>query len=93
MSDDKVVKKLENDLEIANQANEVINNPQYQNAILQYKAALFEAFIASSDAEADKRESIYRQSKCIRVVEGNLNTLVNTGKLALESLKLNGEEI
>tara|TARA_R110000796_G_scaffold214800_1_gene330738 strand:- start:12691 stop:12972 length:282 start_codon:yes stop_codon:yes gene_type:complete len=80
---------LARDLEAEQQAIIVTSNPEYQGAILSYKAKLFDAFISSADDEQERREGIYRQSKCIRVVEQNLAKLMNSGKLARNTLKLN----
>ena len=93
MSNEKINEIFAENVQGEGEANAVVENPRYKNAIMSYKALLFESFIQSKDGEADKRESIYRQSKCIRQVEANLNELVRSGKLAVESLKLNNEEI
>jgi len=89
--EDRVQLQLKRDLEAEKQALIVTTNPEYQGAILSYKAKLFDAFISSGDDEHDRRESIYRQSKCIRVVEQNLAVLMNSGKLARKTIKLNEE--
>jgi hypothetical protein len=91
--DDQVAEQLGREIAGEAEANQVLTHPRYQQAMISYKAELFEAFISSKDTDADKRESIYRQSKCIRTVEANLAQLIKTGKLARKSLNLNGEEI
>tara|TARA_R110000772_G_scaffold107621_1_gene210139 strand:+ start:822 stop:1103 length:282 start_codon:yes stop_codon:yes gene_type:complete len=92
MSDeDRKEAVLKRDLEAETQALIITSNPEYQGAILSYKARLFDAFISSADDEQEKRESIYRQSKCIRVVEGNLAKLMKSGKMARDTIKINEE--
>lgn len=74
-------------------AAQVLSNPAYISAITQYKADLFEAFTSSTDDGAEKREGIYRQMKCLRQVEKNLEFMIKTAKNHRSKINQNQEEL
>lgn len=78
--------KLE--LNRAELARQVKDNPIYQEAILMFKTQNMEQFQSTSFKDSAQRDEIWRKMQTIQYVQDYLEEIMDTGKLAAHTLSL-----
>lgn len=68
------------------EAEKVLNNKIYIEAMVAIRAELFNQFSSSSSNAKEEREELYRRTKTADWFEGYLNHVLTTGKMAEKSL-------
>jgi len=71
---------------------QVINNEAYKQAITVRKAQIFEIFCNTSKDQSDIREEAWRTMKNMDALEEYFRILLETGKMADQTLEANKEE-
>ena len=66
----------------------VTTNPIYQESLLIIKGQMLKAFQDTNYADSDGRDEIWRQMKIVDWLERQLASVMNTGKMASETLNL-----
>lgn len=74
--------QLLTEIERARQAQELAEHPLFKEALEKYKARLHQEWADSPVRDTEGRERLWLMSKTVSVVEGHLNELMQTGKMA-----------
>lgn len=77
----------EKEVAFAAQGKLVINNTAYQQAITARKAQIFDVFCKTKQDQTEIREEAWRTMKNMEALEKWFEHLLNTGKMAEQSLK------
>ena len=67
-------------------ARQVTQNPMYQEAFTMLKASLIDSFQNTKFKETAERDEVWRKFQTVNYLEGYLEELMETGKLAQLSL-------
>jgi len=70
----------------------VVNNEAYQQAMTARKAQIFDVFCKTKQDQTDVREEAWRTMKNMEALEKWFEHLLNTGKMAEQSLKAIDEQ-
>jgi len=79
--------KLNKEVEFAQEAQKVLNNRAYIEAITLRKAQIFETFCATTKDQGDIREEAWRTMININALEDYFTELLTTGKMAQTTLE------
>ncbi len=63
-------------------ARQVTDNPVYQEAFTALKASLIDSFQNTKFKETAERDEVWRKMQTVNYVEGYLEEIMETGKLA-----------
>lgn len=78
--------KLREDIDRANQAEALLNNPILTDAFAHLEQQFMEAWRQSSVNDTENRERIYHLCTALEAVKGHLRTVVESGKIAQANL-------
>ena len=67
-------------------AEQVLNNPIYQEAFIAFRAQLMEGFRGTKFKQNAERDEIWRKMQTVDFLEEYLQEVMETGKMAKESL-------
>lgn len=87
MNDDQQ-EQLERELSFAAMGKQVLSNAAYQQAMTTRKAQIFDVFCRTGQEQSDIREEAWRTMKNLDAIEEYFRVLLETGKMAEETLKL-----
>jgi hypothetical protein len=74
--------RLETAVMRAEQARQVLDNPLFEQAFVDIRAACLEAWAKSPRAESEHAKDLHRMVECLDTVKRCLKTHIDTGKLA-----------
>jgi len=77
----------EEEIQRGREAAIVTTNPIYQESLLIIKGQMLEAFQGTKFEDSAARDEIWRQMKIVDWFERQLASVMNTGKMATETLK------
>ena len=80
--------KAHNDINRADRARQVMEDPLLKEAFVAIKGDLFNKFCKSKFKELDEREEIHREMKNLHKIEAYLESVMTDGKLGYETLNL-----
>ena len=80
--------KAHNDINRAERARQVMDDPLLKEAFIAISGDLFNKFCKSKFKEAEEREEIYREMKNLHKIEGYLQSVMTDGKLGQETLNM-----
>lgn len=69
-------------------AQQVTENPVYNESFKMIKAELFEKFTKTKTGDTEAREEIWRKMQSLDWLEGYMKRVMNTGKLAEQELSM-----
>tara|TARA_R110002050_G_scaffold124575_2_gene243761 strand:+ start:650 stop:964 length:315 start_codon:yes stop_codon:yes gene_type:complete len=72
----------------AQNANMIIDNPLYKDAIAKIQADLINSFRSTDCMDKELREELHRQMKTVMWFENHFEKVLKTGKAAQEKLSL-----
>lgn len=78
--------RLNEDSDRGKRALLVLNNPVYQEAMIAIRAELMQAFEQTKSDDSKVRDEIWRKMQVIGWFENRLRKVMQTGKLADETL-------
>jgi hypothetical protein len=84
--DKKQVSQILGEIDREEEANKILNNPEFKRVFIEYTAQLLDSLTSTKADEVERREDIYRQMKSLNVVEGKFIKALQTGKLARQTL-------
>lgn len=76
------------DLQRAEQAQQLINNPLYLEALTAMKAALYGEFEDSKFTESDKRHELWQRMQLLKQFQGKFESIIKQGDKARTTLSL-----
>jgi len=68
------------------QAEEVLNNPVYQEAFLIIRARLMQEFEKTKFGQSDERDEVWRKMQTVGWIEKHLNQVVTSGRISEQSI-------
>lgn len=74
----------------AQRAHDLLNDPLLRDAFEQLRKTLFEKWMATKDADTAIRERLWIWRQSLDDLQGVLNTVVSTGRLAADELDVLG---
>lgn len=77
-----------NDLQRAQQADELLSNPLYQEAIVAMESALFEQFKDTKFKDEAERHELWQRMQLMKQFQAKFEHIVKQGKKAKETLSL-----
>jgi len=80
-------RKLEKKVVAGNDAAQVLNNPQYQLALIAVKGDLMLRFENTAWDATDEREEIYRELKALSSIEKKLLKSMKGGQVAAKNIE------
>jgi len=80
--------KAHNDINRADRARQIMQDPLLNEALIAIKGDLFNKFCKSKVKEIEEREEIHREMKNIHKIESYLERVMKDGKLGQETLNL-----
>lgn len=66
----------------ANQAQQVLDNPVFQEAFTALKASIFQKFEKTRFDQEEERTELWRKLNCMSNLERYLSSVVQTGKMS-----------
>lgn len=85
--------RLAETIELGQKAQELINNPVYQNVFTALKNEYLEAWGSTTPIQSEEREHYWRMIHAITELENSIHTLVQGKLIAQTELEyINGEE-
>ncbi len=78
--------RLNEDINRAELARQIIDSPIYQEALLVMKAQLMDVFQSTKFKESDERDEIWRKMQTLNNFEGYFEQLMESGKFAKATL-------
>lgn len=85
--------RLAETIELGAKADELLNNPVFQNIFEALKNDYLEAWRATTPIQSDEREHYWRMIQSITELETSIRTLVQGKKIAQSELEyINGED-
>lgn len=78
--------QLNDEMEAAAQAKQIVNNPMYKQAIIMIRGDLYNKFKKCGWKDDDERREIWRKEQIVDWFEEIMNETLETGKLAEQSL-------
>lgn len=66
----------------ANQAQQILDNPVFQEAFTALKASIFHKFEKTRFDQEEERTELWRKLNCMSNLEGYLSKIVQTGKMS-----------
>jgi len=85
---DEQLDKLQKQQELAAQGKLVVSNPAYRAAFTAIQAAIFQDFCSSKQGDSEERDEAWRTIKNLDELDTYFTRMLQTGKMATESLKL-----
>lgn len=82
MSDNKLAETVR----AGHEANSVLNNQAFKNAMLNAKATLVNKFVDSKPGDSEAREEAYLQLRAMSALFGELTDTIQSGTMAQTSL-------
>jgi len=82
------IKHAKNEIARANNAEQVLRNPAFVEALQMIKADCLGAFQHASQSDTKKHSEIWLQLNAINELEKNLESIMNDGIYAREDLSL-----
>ena len=83
--------QLERESAFAAMGKQVLGNAAYNEAMTVRRAQIFEVFCKTNKDQEDVREEAWRTMKNLDAIEEYFRVLLETGKMAEETLKLTTE--
>ncbi len=80
--------KAQAEITRGNEAQLIVNNPIYREAMVAIRADLFEKFGKTKTKDVDDREAIYNQLQSFDRFQTYLESVMNTGKIGTQTLSL-----
>jgi len=74
------------------QANDVLNNPIYQEAFVMIRASLMQQFEKTKFKQIDERNEIWRKMQTVEWVEKHLKQVMQSGTVAEATLAQRGKQ-
>jgi len=71
-----------------NEAEQIISNPIYKEAMIAIRADLFDKFGRTKTKDVDDREAIYTQLQSFERFQTYLESVMKTGKIGTQTLSL-----
>ncbi len=81
-------RQAKNELNRAELANQVKENPIYKEAFTMFRAQLMEGFTNTKFKDSAERDEIWRKMQTIQYVQDYLEDVMDTGKLANHTLSM-----
>lgn len=88
MNEIEQARQAKNELNRAELARQVTSNSIYQEAFMMFRAELMEKFTTTNYKQSDERDEIWRKMQTIQYVQDYLEEVMDTGKLARETLSI-----
>lgn len=86
MNSDQIA-QLENEAKLGEQAERLLQHPMLKSWFVARKAALFDSFAATGAKDDETRRLIWLKMQVVDELERDLQTHVNSGKMAKSTLK------
>lgn len=74
------------------QADDVLNNPIYQEAFVMIRARLVEEFSKTKFKQADERDEIWRKMQTVDWVEQHFKNVMQSGRVAKATIAQRGKQ-
>jgi len=74
------------------QANDVLNNPIYQEAFVMIRARLMEEFQKTKFKQEDERNEIWRKMQTVEWVEKHFKQVMQSGQVAEATIAQRGKQ-
>ena len=81
------------DMVRGNQAQQVLENPVYQEAYTALRADIFEKFQKTKFKERDERDELWRKLQVVDYIEKRLRQTMQDGKIAEMTLAQKGKKL
>jgi len=88
MSDELEKRKAMSDVQRSNQAQELINNPLYQEAIVAMESAMFEQFKDTKFKDESERHELWQRMQLMKQFQAKFEHIIKQGAKAKETLSL-----
>lgn len=82
------VDKAQAEIRRGNEANLIISNPIYLEAMIAIRADLFDKFSKTKQKDKEDREEIYSQLQSFERFQTYLESVMKTGKIGTQTLSL-----
>ena len=86
MSDE--TNKARGDLRRADEANALLANPLYIEAVTVMRAAMFEEFESTKLSDIEARHELWQRMQLMKQFQGRFESIVKTGKRASQTLTM-----
>lgn len=83
--------QLDREISFAAMGKQVLNNAAYQEAMTVRRGQVFEVFCKTSQDQSEIRDEAWRTMKNLDAIEEYFRILLETGRMAEETLKLTTE--
>lgn len=88
MSDELEKRKAMSHIQRANQADELLSNPLYREAIVAMESAMFEQFKDSKFSDPDQRHELWQRMQLMKQFQAKFEHIVKQGEKAKETLSM-----
>jgi hypothetical protein len=76
------------DINRAELARQVLENPIYTESVIQYRASLVDQWASTKWFQYRKRQEIWRMYRCVEAVEHGISKVFTAGKLAARNIAM-----